>query len=320
MSVKKYFLYFAQEFIEFRHAEIESIIKMNKINLKIAKDSFKKPYLIITGCEADVCKIAERSVLLRYIAEVWATGEEYRDFHENLKSYQISEKYISNEKTFKINVECFNKKIKLQQKIEKIETMNYLPFLGKINLVNADYEYIYFEYYGTSIQIPENPLAIVFGRKIMDGKRSLIKYISLKERKFIGNTSMNEQLSLLMANIAQCSKNDLVYDPFCGTGSLLIPPSLFKSFVIGSDIDYLVIHGKSKPTRVQQRVRDKDESVRANMEQYNLEKFFLGIFIADFSNCPLNDTIFFDAIVTDRKYYQKLFKQNSFIFTDSFFN
>lgn len=32
-------------------------------------------------------------------------------------------------------------------------------------------------------------------------------------------------------------------DPFCGTGSLLIPPAYFGAFPVGSDIDARVIHG-----------------------------------------------------------------------------
>jgi len=32
-------------------------------------------------------------------------------------------------------------------------------------------------------------------------------------------------------------------DPFCGTGSLLIPTAYFGAFPIGSDIDHRVIHG-----------------------------------------------------------------------------
>lgn len=49
--------------------------------------------------------------------------------------------------------------------------------------------------------------------------RSLIQELSLKKRTFIGNTSMDPQLSLLMANLGKVSIGDFVLDPFVGSGS-----------------------------------------------------------------------------------------------------
>lgn len=60
-----------------------------------------------------------------------------------------------------------------------------------------------------------------------NGLRTQISEISLKTRKFIGNTSMDATLSLLMANQAQVKEGDLVYDPFVGTGSLLVAAAKF---------------------------------------------------------------------------------------------
>lgn len=108
-------------------------------------------------------------------------------------------------------------------------------------------------------------------------------------------------MSLLMANQAMCDKNQLMFDPFCGTGSLLIGAAKFGSYVIGSDIDFLMLHARTRPSRIQQKVREKDESVRANMNQYSLQHLYLDVFVGDFANCPLNNSIQFDSIISDRK-------------------
>lgn len=50
------------------------------------------------------------------------------------------------------------------------------------------------------------------------GRRELTTQLNLKKRKFIGNTSMDAQLSLIMANIAQVRPGDIVFDPFVGSG------------------------------------------------------------------------------------------------------
>ena len=65
---------------------------------------------------------------------------------------------------------------------------------------------------------PQEPLRIFFGRLIGHGQRSLISRYAVRDRHFIGNTSMDAQLSLIMANQAKVSSGDFVFDPFAGTG------------------------------------------------------------------------------------------------------
>lgn len=65
---------------------------------------------------------------------------------------------------------------------------------------------------------------------------------------------MDAQLSLLMANMARLRPGDLVLDPFVGSGSLLVAAASCGAMVIGADIDYLMLHGKTRPTRKQARV------------------------------------------------------------------
>ena len=45
------------------------------------------------------------------------------------------------------------------------------------------------------------------------------------------------------ANQALVSKNDFIYDPFVGTGGLLIPCSHFGAFCFGTEIDKRVLQG-----------------------------------------------------------------------------
>lgn len=65
---------------------------------------------------------------------------------------------------------------------------------------------------------------------------------------------MDPQLSLLMANQAQVKDGDIVLDPFVGSGSLLVAAAEFGGFVIGGDIDYLMLHARTRPSRIKQKV------------------------------------------------------------------
>lgn len=60
-------------------------------------------------------------------------------------------------------------------------------------------------------------------QQIADGQRELIESYSVKKRHFIGNTSMDACLSFIMANHGRVKPNDVVYDPFVGTGMYFFP-------------------------------------------------------------------------------------------------
>jgi len=114
---------------------------------------------------------------------------------------------------------------------------------------------------------------------------------------------MDPLLSLIMANLACIKEGSLVYDPFVGTGSLLVASAVMGGHVIGSDIDFLMVHGRTRSSRANQVKRGEGESVRANLEQYGVGHKYIDILVADASRQLFRGDhgVQFDAIVTDRK-------------------
>lgn len=216
-NLRRFLLYFAQEHVDFRYPEISSIIKLFDLDVKVPPPTDNPYWMLENVEESDMRKIASRSVSLRYVVEVWAHGKNFSEFHETLRDKLIDSRYTSLDSSFKITVETYNKHFKQSEKIEKIEEMDYLPLNGRIDLKNPENNFIYFEFWGLDPKnVPEVPEEIVFGHWIADGQRDMVNSILLKTRKFIGNTSMNPLLSLLMANQGMCDKNQLVFDPFAG--------------------------------------------------------------------------------------------------------
>ncbi|XP_060524759.1 tRNA (guanine(10)-N2)-methyltransferase homolog [Cylas formicarius] len=303
---KKYLLWFAQEHIAFRVAEIQALLSLYQIEIKYQEvPKYNDPFWIVEFASEEEAKlVASRSVSLRNCLELWAHEKSLEKLHETLKNKEKTfYSDFSNNKSFKVEVETFCRHFTQKEKIEKIETFSYLPLKGPVNLKNPELHLQYIEYYGTRANDPPlKPYHVFFGRLVANGLRQLIKQLSLKTRKFIGNTSMDPQLSLLMANQARVKNGDLVLDPFVGSGSLLVAAAQFGGYVFGSDIDYLMLHGKTKPTRINQKVREKDESVKANMRQYNLEHRYLDILVNDFSMVFWKDSMKFDSIITDPPY------------------
>lgn len=54
---------------------------------------------------------------------------------------------------------------------------------------------------------------------------------------------MDLSLNTVMLNCAHVKRNDVVLDPFCGSGSILLIASAVGAFTIGSDIDDKVLKG-----------------------------------------------------------------------------
>lgn len=274
--------------------------------------------------ESAARKLASRSVSIRSISELWGFGTTRPAFHSDLKrnlATMTGSPYFEESRDFKIIVETYNKHFLHKKKVDKIETMDYLPFTAPVNLKTPQERYMYFEYYGMDPNnVPDEPEAILFGRLISNGQRDLIQKLSLKTRKFIGNTSMDPALSILMANQCAIKSGDLVLDPFVGTGSLLVTAANFGAYVFGSDIDYKMLHGQTRPSRISQKTREADESVASNFKQYGMESQYLDVFVADFSQPYWRSDFKFDAIITDRRWplfdcFDLLFISNNFCFS-----
>ncbi|XP_067619700.1 tRNA (guanine(10)-N2)-methyltransferase homolog isoform X2 [Eurosta solidaginis] len=283
---KKYILWFAQEHVDFR---------------------FATPFWTVEFADDDAAiQFASRSISLRSIYELWSHSNKVETFHKQLQTYiKTNEKHIEafKKSSFKIVVETYSKHISQKEKVQRIEKLEYLPLHGEIDLKSPQAEWCYIEFWGLDpTSVPQTPEDILFGRLIAKGQRNLIKELSLKKRKFIGNTSMDAQLSLLMANQALVKNGDLILDPFVGTGSLLISAAKFGGYVIGTDIDFMMLHGRSRPSRITQKVRENDERVRANLQQYDCGDRYIDVVISDFSNTFWREQLKFDAIITDPPY------------------
>ena len=195
---------------------------------------------------------------------------------------------------------------------------SFLDFPGKVTMRDPDDEYLFIREVKLDAQggavyprhsgvnreiIAENdarpPLACYFGRVLGNSRlgrnwrgSNRIEQYSLKKRHYLGPTSMDAELSLIMTNLAQIRKGSMVFDPFVGTGSILLTAALRGAYTFGTDIDLRVLRGKSQ-----------HENIASNFKQYGLRPPELvrsdnAIYHRHYrQHSPL-----FDAIVTDPPY------------------
>lgn len=87
-----------------------------------------------------------------------------------------------------------------------LQKLSFLPFEGKVDFQDSQHLFYIMEDYGDDPNTaPVEPVRIFFGRLIGHGQRHLISRYAVRERHFIGNTSMDAQLSFIMANQAKVS-------------------------------------------------------------------------------------------------------------------
>lgn len=130
-----------------------------------------KPFVVIQLPNDDFAKqLVSRSISVRGVIEHWSDGTTDNSFHQQLKDFVASN--IQNQQfkdvlksTFRITVESYNRRIQQKDKVNKIETLAYLPFEGDVNLKSPECEYYYIEYYGLDpMNVPEKPEQILFGK------------------------------------------------------------------------------------------------------------------------------------------------------------
>lgn len=98
-------------------------------------------------------------------------------------------------------------------------------YQGRVNLKNPDHKFWLMETDDSSSNNGLPPIVqrrIFFGREIGGADRKLIPTYQLKSRAYLGPTAMDAEMAFLMANQALAAPGKLVYDPFVGTGSILV--------------------------------------------------------------------------------------------------
>lgn len=106
---------------------------------------------------------------------------------------------------------------------------------GRVDLRNPVHKFWLMETddYGANNGLP--PVVqkrIFFGREVGGADRKLLPTYQLKSRTYLGPTAMDAEMAFLMANQAMVKPGKLVYDPFVGTGSILIAAAHFGAMTM----------------------------------------------------------------------------------------
>jgi tRNA (guanine10-N2)-dimethyltransferase len=120
----------------------------------------------------------------------------------------------------------------------------------------------------------------IFGLVTADIKPKPFIQRGPRRRLFFHPTAMPAKMARTMVNLSQPKSGDLLLDPFCGTGGMLIEAGLIGCRVVGFDAKPHMLRGGLK-----------------NLKHYRIE--FEGLAIADARHTPITKV---DCIATDPPY------------------
>ncbi|MCO5549712.1 hypothetical protein L7F22_003185 [Adiantum nelumboides] len=261
-------------------------------------------------------KMAERAICIRSIWQHWTSASTLQGLLKNLSEIEsvqtLWKPYQKSEVSWKATVSAYMHTLTHKERLNRIEAFkDVLAFEGPINLKTPMVDWCYSEEWtepnnanqmegyegyekGPSSK-NQRLIAVHTGRKICDGiARDLVGIMDVKKRAYIGTTTMESSMSLVQASMALAGPGKLFYDPFAGTGSLLLAAAAYGAHVLASDIDARMMRGKKSP--------EGSLGILRSAKQYGTEHLFIDSLCFDVTQHPLRTGGLFDAIVADPPY------------------
>ena len=214
-------------------AELNAVMECENIDADI--DVVCEGLVILKGISQDNC-LKYYEILtsrLGYTHEVHEiiTSSSTETFEKDMASIDWSD-YIG--ESFAVRVKRFH---------SEIDTVGYERKAGSIILENCDNIKVNLTKPKSLVRIVafENTLFIAIERIKLNKKH--FEESKPHKRPFFYPGSMSPKLARCMVNLSRVRKGQLLLDPFCGTGGILIEAGLIGCKVVGSDIYWKMKNG-----------------------------------------------------------------------------
>ena len=311
----QFLIYFRQIFHDFRLQELESILHLLDIqgaSFDRSEYSSGSPFLIIDLPSVDDARrICQRSVLIRAMYALVAKGTSHQNvLSQVMENLDLVEMYAPDRQrvSWRFTIERFLRRRASWPSPELIKMFAQpLQLMGPVDLHHAKNTFSVIEGFTPTPESTADSSTYVldkvfFGIWISDGDpEDACTKFDLKKRLYLGTTTFDAQLSLVLANQALARPGSLIFDPFTGTGSFLYACAHYGAYILGSDLDGRQMRGT---TRHMNANGETGGGIMANFHQYQLENRLLDLLIND-QSAPISvfrEGQWFDAIVADPPY------------------
>ncbi|MEM3581220.1 MAG: DNA methyltransferase [Candidatus Bathyarchaeia archaeon] len=253
-------------------AELKAILEAEGYNYKVLEKLDQ-----VLRIEADIkCveAIKRRAALTRLCGyEIFTCKAEPSEAVKALRSTNIGE-FLESGESFAVRIRH------VKSHAREVDGMALERKLGEIILNQA-------ENVRVNLQNPQKTFTgiltddkLVFGLKLVEMPPKPFMERRPKKKPFFHPSAMPPKLARCMVNLAKPKAGDLVFDPFCGTGSILIEAALIGCRVLGVDVQRRMVRGSLK-----------------NFKHFDIMPE--GVIVADAKNPPVQKV---DCVVADPPY------------------
>lgn len=226
----KYLFELSKEHNTIPTSEIISCLKAENINYKIIEKNNNVLVIDIISNINKIKKISERLSFTYYINKFLFSC---RPDKFSIKNETINNK-IQTEGSIAVRCKNRSTRINSQSIIEILA--NFYTNNKTVDLRNPD----------TEIRGLITDEMLYVGTKIAEINRTQFEKRKVQFRPYFSPISLHPKIARVMVNLSSIKNNEILLDPFCGTGGILIEAGLIGAGIIGSDIEKKMIEGCKK--------------------------------------------------------------------------
>jgi tRNA (guanine10-N2)-dimethyltransferase len=262
----KYLFELSKEHKTLPIAEILASLDAEEINYKIS-ESNEDVLIIETNSEKEkIQRLAKRLSLAFYVdLFMFSCKPSIGDINTKASGNTFGEKCT-------IAVRCKNRSENMDSKSIMDSLADIYTKNRKVSLDNPDIE----------IRGLITDSTLYVGLKIAEIDSRQFRKRKAQNRPFFSPISMDPKIARAIVNLSSIKRNEVLLDPFCGTGGILIEAGLIGAKVVGSDIENKMIEGCKK-----------------TLDFYNVKNY--NLFCSDIGEINKHVDVA-DAIVTDLPY------------------
>ncbi len=284
-------------------------------------------------------RICARCLAIKAAWQIWAEGDSIPSIiQQSRRQDRIAQRrrYAGAETSFRLDPVTVHWTVEKETRKGWIhDVVDALQFDGPIKMREADLSVGLVIYYPpppdgvTKADLGDprmRPELFILGKALdCELGRDRIETYDVKKRLYIGNTTMESEMSLRMSLMAQALPGKLIYDPFAGTGSILHTSAAYGAHTLGTELDGRNLRGSSSfadfsasrmrfddnpgtppPSAAAAAVPSFATGLVETAKAYGLQDRILDTAVMDFTQMGWRRSIFdsdglFDAIVTDRE-------------------
>ena len=205
---------------------------------------------------------------------LWGYGTNDEELKTSVRKGK-DEAWLNQSMTYKLTCCDFgatrsNEKSEVMRRLSNLVPGAFEP-RSKVSLDQPRVEFLSMEVKSTvQIDLGFQGVRMFFGRVVgKDKSRKHLNLLDLKKRRYLGPTSMEANMSLIMCNMikAERERGGPVLDPFCGTGSVLLAAAELGCFTCGFEIDPRVLEFGKVDAKTGQKL-----DVITNFKDYGFNK------------------------------------------------